>query len=158
MDQEGNHDKVYGEDRTKGISLTFPYRITCTINENICVADILNNQYGRVVMLGKDDMINTYSGHPVINTEDKPFTPTGLTTTPADNAIVADAENYALHILNSSGNLITYISTKDKGILQNPYSIGHTMAGHFFMLYLGTSCQLGSIDNGKLYKLNLTGC
>lgn len=111
MDQEGNHDKVYGEDRTKGISLTFPFRITSTNNENICVADIMNNQCGRVVMLGKEDMIYTYSGHPVINTEDKPFTPTGLTTTHADNAIVADAENYALHILNSSSNLITYIST-----------------------------------------------
>lgn len=53
MDQEGNHDKVHDEDRTKGISLTFQFRITCTNNENIFVADILNNQCGRVVVLGQ---------------------------------------------------------------------------------------------------------
>lgn len=73
-----------------------------------------------MVLLGQEDMINIYSGHPVINTEDlthlKPF---DLTTTPADNVIVVDTDNCVLHILNSSGILIAYLSTKDIGIGQN---------------------------------------
>lgn len=157
MDLEGNHEKVYGEDQTKGISFTLPFRISESNNGNIFVVDIMNYENeGRVVVLGHEHIIQTYCGHSVINTENKTFTPSDLTTTPAGNVIVVDIFRYTLHILNSTGNLISYISTKDKGIVQNPFSIGLTMAGHFCMLYLGTYSPVGS--KGKLYKLNLTGC
>ncbi|XP_071177826.1 uncharacterized protein [Mytilus edulis] len=158
MDQKGNHEKVYGEDKTKGISFSFPLKIGATNNENIFVIDACNDgDEGKVVVIGHEEIINTYSGHPVINTEDTPFTPTGLTTTPADNVIVVDCHNYVLHILNSSGQLITYISTMDKWITQFPCSIGHTMVGQFCILYIGTGTTENK-DTGKLYKLNLVGC
>ncbi|VDI34490.1 Hypothetical predicted protein [Mytilus galloprovincialis] len=157
MDHKGNHGKVYGEDQTKSISFTYPWKITSTNNDNILVIDSFSDgNEGKVVVIGHEDIINTYCGSPAINTEDTPFTPTNLTTTPADNVIVVDTDNFALHILNSSGNLITYISTKDKGIAELPFSIGYTMAGQFRILYIGTFAAAG--DKGKLYKLNMVGC
>ncbi|XP_071177824.1 uncharacterized protein [Mytilus edulis] len=160
MDHEGKHEKVYGEDQTKGISFTEPIRITGTNNEHIFVVDILNDQSeGReLVVLKQGDIINTYSGHPVINTEDRPFKPIDLTTTPADNVIVANADNYDLYILNSSGILITYIDTKIKGVVQDLLSIKIAMSGQFVMLYLGTTNDEERKDKAKLYKLNLVGC
>ncbi|VDH99054.1 Hypothetical predicted protein [Mytilus galloprovincialis] len=158
MDDKGNHQKLYGEG-SSSISFCYTYKITSTIDGHIFVIDQINDYFeGRVVVLGQEDTINTYCGSPPINTENTPFTPSDLTTTPADNVIVVDADNYALHILNSPGNLVTYISTKGIVIAQYPFSLGLTMVGQFCMLYLGTTTKDGSKDKAKLYKMNLIGC
>lgn len=149
MDHEGSHGKVYGDNQN--ISFSFPRKITSTNDGYIFVIDQIGDEYeGKVAVLGKEHNINIYYGIPVINTKDRPFTPFDITTTPADNVIVVDINTSTLHILNSSGQLLTYISTEEKEI-PIPCSIGITMAGPFCMLYVGTT----SINNSKLYKLNL---
>ncbi|VDI63348.1 Hypothetical predicted protein [Mytilus galloprovincialis] len=157
MDQDGNHEKMYGEDQTKGISFAIPWKITATNNDHIFVIDMTfgDNRKGKVVVLGQEDIINTYSGHSVINTEDIPFKPLDVTTTLTNNVIVADMLSSTLHILNSSGHLITYISLNNKGI-RKPISVELAMAGHFCMLYIGTSGD--DHKDAKLYKLNMIGC
>ncbi|VDI30062.1 Hypothetical predicted protein [Mytilus galloprovincialis] len=158
MDNLGNHERVYGKDKTKDISFTLPWNITATNNDNIFVIDVINDKMeGRVVLLGQVDIVNTYSGHPDINTKAIPFTPIDLTTTPTDNVIVVEMINNTLHIINNSGQLITYISTKYKGI-SLPCSISLAMVGHFCMLYIGTYTDENNKDKAKLYKLNLIGC
>ncbi|VDI07045.1 Hypothetical predicted protein [Mytilus galloprovincialis] len=158
MNPEGNKERVYGDDPTKDVSFTQTLSITDTSNDNIFVIDTTNDEefYGNVKVLGVDDIINTYSGHSAINTEHAPFTPSCLSTTPADNVIIADTNRNALHILNASGELITYIRTADRGITF-PRSLCIAMAGQFCILYIGTSVGRTSKDNGKLYKLNITG-
>ncbi|XP_071133011.1 uncharacterized protein [Mytilus edulis] len=160
MDQKGNHEKVYGEGQTGSISFRYTFKITSTNDGHIFVIDQLDNDGdGRVVVLRPEGTINTYSGHSAINTQDTEFSPTDLTTTPSDKVIVVDLASSTLHILNSSGNLITYISTTDKQrIVQNPCTIGLAMVGQFCMIYLGTTTKEDSKEKGKLYKLNLIGC
>lgn len=158
MNHEGNQERVYGEDKTKNISFTAISRITDTSNGNIFLVDTtdITEFYGNVKVLGMDTIINTYSGNSVINTEFKPFTPISLATTPTDNVIIADIDSNVLHILNSSGELITYINTFEKGI-DGPHSICLAMAGQFCILYIGTSTNIGSKDKSKLYKLSIVG-
>lgn len=158
MNLEGDRERVYGDDQAKNISFNLPSKITDTNIDNIFVIDTINTDTfeGTVKVLGLDNIINTYSGHSVINTKSKPFTPTSLATSPADNVIIADIDSNVLHILNASGELMTYISTLDRGI-DGPFSICLTMAGQFCILYIGTSANVGGKDKGKLYKLNIVG-
>ncbi|VDI08904.1 Hypothetical predicted protein [Mytilus galloprovincialis] len=159
MDHEGNREKIYGEDNTNDISFTCPWKITVTYNDNMYVADVRNNKMeGSVVVLGHDNIINTYLGHPLVNIENLQLTPSDLTTTSADNVIVVDMNTCTLHILDYSGERLTYISTKDRGIVQNPFSIGLATAGQFNMLYIGTTLKEGRKDKAKLYKLNFRDC
>ncbi|VDI63346.1 Hypothetical predicted protein [Mytilus galloprovincialis] len=156
MNHEGNCENVYGEDQTKGVSFSSTTNITSTSNDHIFVVEeLIGNTEGRVFVLGQGNLITIYSGHSVINTVDIPFKPCDLTTTPADNVIVVDFNSNTLHILNSSGQLMTYISTGDKGIL-TPISIGLAMAGNVCMLYIG--CPESESKDAKLYKLNMIGC
>lgn len=159
MDHEGNREKVYWEENTNDISFTWPWKITVTYNDNIYVADVRNDKKeGRVVVLGHDNIINTYLGYPLVNIENVQLTPTDLTTTSADNVIVVDMNTCPLHILDYSGKLLTYISIRDRGIVQNPFSIGLATAGQFNILYIGTTLKEGSKDKAKLYKLHFRDC
>lgn len=156
MDQEGNREKVYGEDHTKRISMIYPNKITATSNDNIFVIDDVKDEtkeIKRVVVLANEDTINTYCGHSFTNTEDNPFNPYDLTTTPSDYVIVLDLED-TLHILNSSGQLMTYINTEDKG-LSLPCSMGLAMEDQSCILYIGTFEDEGK--DAKIYKFNLRG-
>ncbi|VDI08899.1 Hypothetical predicted protein [Mytilus galloprovincialis] len=133
MDDKGNHEKLYGEG-SSSISFCYTYKITSTMDGHNFVIDQINDYFeGRVVVLGHEDTINTFCGSPTINTEDTLVTPTDLTTTPADNVIVVDFINCVLHILNSSGQLITYICTKDIVIAQYSFSLGLTMPVSIYM-------------------------
>lgn len=158
LDNKGNPEKVYGDDQTKYISFTCPCRITGTSNNNIFVIDSTGDEYeGRVVLLGQKDISHTYSGNSIINTN-IPFAPSDITATPSDNVIVVDSDSSTLHVLNPSGQLLTYISLKDKGIPQDPFSIELAMTRHFCMLYIGTVTDKRSKDKAKLYKFSLKGC
>ncbi|VDI23142.1 Hypothetical predicted protein [Mytilus galloprovincialis] len=168
MDQEGKQLQEYEHDKYKNklFSLprfltststkrlfTFPLRITCTSNGNICVVDLLDNDgRGKVVVLSPGgDILGTYTGHSDVNTEEKPFKPTGILTTPSDNIIVTDVENHLLHILTDQGQSITYYNLRDMGILYT-YSLAQSTTGTIFI-----GCLDEKGRTAKLYELNYSG-
>ncbi|XP_063410064.1 uncharacterized protein LOC134693250 [Mytilus trossulus] len=172
MDQEGkqlkeyehvNHKKqLFSLPRFRKSSITkplfsFPICVTCTSNGNICVVDMLDyDRRGRVVVLSPGgDILGTYTGHPDVNTEEKPFTPVRILTTPLDSIIVTDVDNHLLHILTDQGQSITYYNLRDMGIL-DPYSLALSSSGTIF---IGCVSPKESPDTAKakLYELNYSG-
>ncbi|VDI23140.1 Hypothetical predicted protein [Mytilus galloprovincialis] len=172
MDQEGkqlkeyeheNHKKqLFSLPRFRKSSITkplfsFPICVTCTSNGNICVVDVLDNDNrGRVVVLSPGgDVLGTYTGQPDVNTEDKPFTPVRILTTPLDNIIVTDMENHLLHILTDQGQSITYYNLRDIGILY-PYSLALSTSGTIFIGCVSPK-ESPDTSKAKLYELNYSG-
>lgn len=157
MDTDGKHLSRYERDKNnRPIFDGSIWSITSTINGNIFVAQTYPNP--RVVMLGKGDAINYYTGHPSINSLNT-FDPESVITTPMDHVIVADYNNHTLHILDNTGHLLTTYNTKDVGI-KYPRSLAITMEGNFAVLYIGgyTGSYEDSSDTGRLYKMNIMGC
>ncbi|VDI23141.1 Hypothetical predicted protein [Mytilus galloprovincialis] len=157
MDQEGKQLQEYEHDKhTKGL-FTYPGRVTCTSNGNICVVDLLDKDgRGRVVVLSPGgDILGTYTGHPDVNTEEKPFIPIGILTTPSDNIVVTDMNNHLLHILTIQGQSITYYNLHDMDIL-HPYSLDLSTSGTIF---IGCVNKTNSPDTtkAKLYELKFSG-
>ncbi|XP_052081750.1 uncharacterized protein LOC127719568 [Mytilus californianus] len=157
MDQEGKQLKEYEHDNHKERLITYPRYITSISNGNICVVDWLDNTIrGRVVVLSPGgDILGTYTGHPDVNTEDDPFTPVGILTTPSDNIVVTDMSNHLLHILTDQGQIITFYNLRDIGILF-PYSLALSTSGTIF---IGCVIAAGSPDTtkAKLYELDYSG-
>ncbi|CAC5356275.1 unnamed protein product [Mytilus coruscus] len=159
MDQKGNRQKVYEHDNSNKPLFTFPRNITCTINGNIFVIDKHNANGkgpGRVVVLGQGGgVLQIYSGHPDINTENKPFKPADLLTMSSGSIIVIDRHISTIHILNSLGQLITYNNLLDIGII-HPYSLALSSSGN---LYIGCTCKQRSPNTykAKLYELEYYG-
>ncbi|XP_063410016.1 uncharacterized protein LOC134693211 [Mytilus trossulus] len=157
MDQDGKQLKEYEHDNHNKPLFTYPVSVTCTSTGNICVVDGLDyDDRGRVVVLSPGgDILGTYTGHPDVNTEEKPFTPVGILTTPLDNIIVTEARNHLLHILSDQGQSITYYNLRDIGILR-PYSLALSSSGTIF---IGCVSKSGSPDTtkAKLYELNYSG-
>ncbi|XP_063408439.1 uncharacterized protein LOC134692025 [Mytilus trossulus] len=153
MDQKGKQLEEYEHDNHNKPLFTYPSCVTTTSNGNICVVDILDDDgRGRVVVLSPGgDILDTYTGHPKVNTEEKPFEPRGILTTPSDNIIVTDVVNHLLHILTDQGQSITYYNLHDMGILL-PFSIALSMTG---TIYIGCANMRGSPDTtkAKLYEL-----
>ncbi|XP_052098620.1 uncharacterized protein LOC127733298 [Mytilus californianus] len=160
INKNGDHEAVYEHDHHKQPIFSYPCSITTTSNGNIQVADYdpndlgLNEDSGKLVVLGKArDVINIYKGDSEINKEE-PFRPAGIVTTPRDNVIVVDVDTNTLHILNNSGQLITYINTTDHGM--GPNSLSLTPTGQF---YIGTTLpEDTTAKEAKLYKVNISGC
>ncbi|XP_052065085.1 uncharacterized protein LOC127704890 [Mytilus californianus] len=156
MDLRGNHLTEFEYDKTNKPLFTYPYRITTTSHGNICVVDKLDEtRRGRVIILGQSgQVVQIYTGHPDVNTEDRPFKPSDILTTPLDNVIVADSKNHALHILQSDGQIITYYRVNHIGI-RGLYSLALSTPGHF---YIGNYTSDGSQENkAKLYELKYSG-
>ncbi|XP_071136378.1 uncharacterized protein [Mytilus edulis] len=156
IDTDGSHLTRYIRDKNnRPIFERNIWSITSTLNGNIFVVQICPNP--RVVVLGNGDVINKYTGHPLINC-DITFDPETVITTPMDNVIVADNGSNTLHILDNKGHLLTTYKTPEIGIY-NPRSLAITMEGNFAVLYIG--CDMSneeSSDTGKLYKMNIIGC
>ncbi|XP_063409711.1 uncharacterized protein LOC134692972 [Mytilus trossulus] len=157
MDQEGKQLKEYEHDNHNKQLFTCPLCVTSTSNGNICVVDMLDYDFrGRVVVLSPGgDILGTYTGHPDVNTEEKPFEPKGILTTPSDNIVVTDVENHLLHILTDQGQIITYYNLSDIGIL-GPYFLALSTSG---TIYIGCVNKRGSPDTtkAKLFELNFSG-
>ncbi|CAC5408260.1 unnamed protein product [Mytilus coruscus] len=153
MDMDGNVLRQYESDCNKKQLFTFPYRITSTSNGNIWVVDKLaTSGRGRVIVLGQTaGVIQIYNGHPDVNSQSKPFTPTGILTTPADNVVVADSACNTLHILNCDGKFMTYIRTDGIGI-RYPYSLAMSRPGHFII-----GCASTGSMKANLYQLQYSG-
>ncbi|XP_071169226.1 uncharacterized protein [Mytilus edulis] len=145
LNKNGDHEAVYEHDQYNQPIFDNPSEITSTSNGNIHVADYhADKDCGKVVVLGQaGDVVNIYKGDTEINKK-VPFIPAGIVTTPRDNLIVVDMDTDSLHILNNSGQLITYIKTTDNGIER-----AGSLAFSRGQLYIG--CYM-------LYKVNISGC
>ncbi|XP_063446558.1 uncharacterized protein LOC134726090 [Mytilus trossulus] len=157
MDEKGNNIKQYEHDDNNQPLFTFPDRLTSTNNGNICVVDELDaSGRGRVIVLGQTgNIVQIYTGHPNVNSKDRPFTPIDILTTPADNLIVTDCNNSSLHILNSNGTIITTISTADVGI-SLPYSLALSVPG-FFYIGCATLDSSPHFERAKLFEVQYSG-
>ncbi|VDI46507.1 Hypothetical predicted protein [Mytilus galloprovincialis] len=159
MDHKGNRQKEYEHDKNNTPLFTYPRNITSTINGNIFVIDkqMANGKGpGRVVVLGHGGgVIQIYSGHPDINTQNESFKPSDLLTMSSGSIVVIDRHISTIHILNSRGQLMTYHNLSDIGII-HPYSLALSSSGN---LYIGCTCKQGSSDTykPKLYELDYYG-
>ncbi|VDI78315.1 Hypothetical predicted protein [Mytilus galloprovincialis] len=156
LKKSGDHEAVYEHDKHNQPIFGYPVRITTTSNGYIHVADNDPDEgSGKVVVLAQaGDVIHIYKGDTDINKK-KPFRPVEIVTTPRDIVIVVDLDTETLHILNNSGQLITYIKTSDNGI-ERPFSLAFTPTGQ---LYIGCTRQQGNTaKEAKLYKVNISGC
>lgn len=156
MDLSGNHLTKFEYDKNNKPLFTYPYRITTTSQGNICVVDKLDEiRRGRVIILGPSgQVIHIYTGNPDVNTEDRPFKPSDILTTPLDNVIVADSKNHALHILGCNGQIISHYRVNLIGI-QGLYSLALSSPGHF---YIGNYTSDGSPEQkAKLFELKYSG-
>ncbi|XP_076101149.1 uncharacterized protein LOC143070934 [Mytilus galloprovincialis] len=156
INKKGDHEAVYEHDQHNQPIFDNPFKITTTINGNIHVADYRTDENsGKVVVLGQaGDVVNIYKGDTEINKEE-PIGPEGIVTTTRDNVIVADINTHTLHILNNSGQLITYIKTTDYGI-KGACSLAFTPTGQ---LYIGCiKSNDSTAEEAKLYKVNISGC
>ncbi|XP_076104199.1 uncharacterized protein LOC143072915 [Mytilus galloprovincialis] len=156
LNKNGDHEAVYEHDKHNQPIFSYPCSITTTSNSNIHVADCDSDEdSGRVVVLGQaGDVINIYDGDTDINKK-KPFRPSAVVTTPRDNVIVVDPDTGTLHIMNNSGQLITYIKTTDHGI-EGAGSLAFSPTGQ---LYIGCSRGVRSTaKEAKIYQVNISGC
>ncbi|XP_063447045.1 uncharacterized protein LOC134726568 [Mytilus trossulus] len=157
MDQEGKQLKAYEHNKHKKRLFSYPRCVTTASNSNICVVDWLDNDSrGRVVVLSPGgDILGTYTGHPDVNTEEKPFKHRGILTTPFDNIVVTETNNHLLHLLTDQGQSITYYNLGDMGIL-GPNSLTLSTTG---TIYIGCANLIGSPDTtkAKIYELEYSG-
>ncbi|XP_071169816.1 uncharacterized protein [Mytilus edulis] len=156
MNKNGNHEAVYEHEKHNHPMFRYPGNITTTSNGNIHVSDYHPKEgSGKLVVLGRGgDIINIYKGDTEINKKFL-FRPSGIVTTLKDNVIVVDVDTNTLHILNNSGQLMTYIKTTDNGI-EYPFSLTFTPTGQ---LFIGCTRQISSTTKEvKLYKVNISGC
>ncbi|XP_071133176.1 E3 ubiquitin-protein ligase TRIM71-like [Mytilus edulis] len=156
MDKDGIHETVYEHTKNKKGLLTYPQSITSTANGSVVVADFTHDfaNSSRILALDKDgNILNTYKGHPEINTLNKPFQPEDITSTPLDNIIIPDLDFHIIHILDNSCNLIAYYNMRDIGIAY-PYCTAFTSTTSF---YLGCAPPTDNSTNAKLYEIEYSG-
>lgn len=155
MDKYGIHQTVFEHDKKTEALFTLPYRALSTSNGTIVVLDRLSVEcHGRLVFLGPRDRINYYTGHPEINTMDKPFKPFDIAATSSGNIFVADG--FSLHILTCNGQLMAYYEMKTLGI-SNAHFLAINMSERLSILYIGCSTTEESPDKCKLYRSNISG-
>ncbi|CAC5402059.1 unnamed protein product [Mytilus coruscus] len=147
MDINGVHEYTVQHDELNTILFTYPISITSNDIGDAFVLNRLNADCeGRVVILDKLGTVkNIYSGHPIFNIDQK-FKPKEIAAT-NDTLIICEAHNHRLHVINSSGNLIQYVNTKDILGISFPQSLYSTKD----QLLIGTSRKKGSTDKSKLY-------
>ena len=154
MNEEGQHEAVWEYDENNKRIFSIPRPETSTKNGNIFVtdytSDISSLSSGRILVLGeKCNIENIYEGHPIINSKDKPLTPSKLVTTPYDNVLVSDQDNHYLHLLDNMGSLLTYFDMSKLDI-SFPCCMAFDENG---TLYIGCNPGDTSKGNGKLYML-----
>lgn len=157
MNQSGNRLIEYEKDNYNKRLFTVPMVLTVTSKGNTCIIDLLDEEgRGRVVVIGQDgNVLGIYFGHNEVNTMEKPFKPADLLVTPSDNIMVTDMDNDLIHILNNSGDFISYFSVHDMGI-SYPHSPALSRYRHF---YIGCTSAYDSPETfkTKLYELEFSG-
>lgn len=150
MDMEGNKLSTFEYNQKGKRLLTHPWGIASTTNGNIFILDRINRQcVGRLVVLKRDDgsVINMYNGR-----EKQVFISRGIVATQADNIIISDCDDpeVSLHILDNSGNLLTYYDTRDIGI-ELPFSLTVSSIGLF---YIGGTIITNSGKRAELFEIS----
>lgn len=149
INQNGDRERVYEHDQHKKPIFTCPWRITTTSNGNIYVVDCLDEDRGRVIVLGQGgDIIDIYTGHTEINNIIQ-FKPEGVVTIPRDNVIVTDMNSQTLHILSNTGLLLAYYKTSDINIFY-PFSLAFSLRGQ---LFIGCSSPIGSTSKVTIHDV-----
>ncbi|CAC5418608.1 unnamed protein product [Mytilus coruscus] len=165
MNIDGKKEIVYHKDNKGKPIFTVPYRITTDNNNIIYVIDVLDEKdNGRIVALDKTNGARwiaafnktnkvkwVYGGNPDI-TKEQTFKPKDLVATKSDNIIVTDDDNHIIHILNTSGQCIYYINTKDQLGIVLPYSVDNDNRG---TLYIG--CNTYQTYDAKIYTIQVSG-
>ncbi|VDI23046.1 Hypothetical predicted protein [Mytilus galloprovincialis] len=156
MDTCGKYLTRYENDKNKKPIFKGPLvcSITSTSNGNIFIIEYFHEG---VVMLGKGDVIDIYTGNPVYNYNIGSFNPISVVTTPMDNVLVADNGNHTLHILDNNCQLLTVCNIRDIGI-KSPASLAIIMEGPFPVLYIGCHVCESNPETGKLFKMNIMEC
>ncbi|CAC5382890.1 unnamed protein product [Mytilus coruscus] len=155
MDIDGKTEQVYDLDNNGKPIFSAPQRITSDNDNNIYVLDCLNKDWsGRIVALDKTNGVRwIYSGHPDINKE-QTIKPKDLVATKSDNIIVTDSNHHMIHILNTSGQCIHYLNTKDQLGIHCPYSLNIDNTG---TLYIGCSRYINEPAIAKIYTVEVSG-
>ncbi|XP_071136936.1 uncharacterized protein [Mytilus edulis] len=137
MDRAGKRLTEYENDSNNKLLFTTIYKITSTSKGNA------------------GNIKGIYTGHPSVNTKDKPFTPLDILATPSDNILVVDWEISVIHILNSDGEFISYCCIYNIGI-QYPHSLALSTQGKH---YIGCVNGEESPENykAKLYEVEYLG-
>ncbi|CAC5406959.1 unnamed protein product [Mytilus coruscus] len=148
--KKGKQDTFYEHGRNSEILFKrSPCHITTSAEGNICVVD----RERLTVLDGNGEVLNIYAGNDRINTSDNEFNPTDMVITPPNNLIVADSKNHYLHVLDSSGKLLTYFNTKDIGILL-PRSMSFSKNEH---LLISGSNEEGNSKKTILFEVKIIG-
>ncbi|XP_063425452.1 uncharacterized protein LOC134709210 [Mytilus trossulus] len=153
MDIDGKIEKVYDLDNNGKPIFFAPQRITTDTDNNIYVLDTFNTEWnGRIVALDKTNIVRwIYSGIPDV-IKDKTFNPRDLISTQLNNIIITDMDSYMIHILNTSGQCIHYMNTKDQLGIVLPYSVDIDNTG---TLHIG--CNTSKQNKTNLYIVQFSG-
>lgn len=157
MDQTGKRLIQYEKDSKNKPLFTYPFRVASTRNGNVFVVDSLDKDFrGRVVVMDPVGNIKgIYTGHPEVNTEHKPFTPSDLFATPSDYILVVDWKIHVVHILNNESEFVSYYCLDDIGI-RYPTNLALSKSGR---LYIGAGLGEKSQHNfrAKIYEVEYSG-
>ncbi|VDI77778.1 Hypothetical predicted protein [Mytilus galloprovincialis] len=152
MNKDGRIEKVYDLDNNGKPIFSAPQRITTDTDDNIYVLDTFNTEWnGRILALDKTNGVRwIYSGNPDITKET--FKPRDLISTQLNNIIITDMDSDIIHILNTSGQCIHYMNTKDQLGIELPYSLAIDNTG---TLYIG--CNTSKQNKTNLYAIQFSG-
>ncbi|VDI62689.1 Hypothetical predicted protein [Mytilus galloprovincialis] len=155
MNIDGRIENVYHTNNKGKQIFTVPRRITTDNDNNIYVIDIHDEDWdGRILALVKTNGVRwIYSGNPDINKEHT-FKPKDLVVTKSDNIIVTDQSNHMIHIINTSGQCIHYLNTKDQLGVHFPTSLDIDNTG---ILYIGCYTYNSEPDEAKIYTVQVSG-
>lgn len=144
-------DIEYGHHRLKLFIL--PYRVTENVNGDMCVVNRTGKFLGQIVVLDSEGNLKfTYDGNPNLPCTD--FIPMGIACDNNGCIIVTDPNDYSIHILDQTGNLIQYLASTKIGI-SPPVSICVDRSG---VLWVGCIAEQGkdgkqSTNKSKVYAL-----
>ncbi|XP_076103869.1 uncharacterized protein LOC143072683 [Mytilus galloprovincialis] len=152
MSMDGEKEKVYHTDNKGKLIFTLPRRITTDNDNNVYVIDMLDEEErGRIVALDKTNGVRwIYTGNPDINKK-QTFKPQDLVATKSDNIIVTDDHHHMIHILNTTGECIHYLNTKDQLGIECPFSFDIDSTG---TLYIGCSTYEDEPNEAKIYSVS----
>lgn len=145
---------IFGSDNKKKVTLetdtkrrklfSYPARIETDSTNVLYVADWMDTDLsGRIVAVDTSGNLKfAYEGNPDL----QPFFPHGIAITPSDNIILSDQSNNALHVLNSTGELLGLHLLDSILHIKAPLSLCLDHEGH---LLIGS----GKLDdsNAKIY-------
>ncbi|VDH95271.1 Hypothetical predicted protein [Mytilus galloprovincialis] len=127
------------------------YKTEFGMVENLVCCDDRNEEWrGRIVALDKTNRVRwVYTGNPDINKK-QTMKPKDLVATKSDNIIVTDT-HHMIHILNTTGQCIHYLNTKDQLGIHNPLSLDIDSTG---TLYIGCNTYKDEPNEAKIYTVS----